>query len=40
MRLRDSDILRLNAVQLSFSSGDAPRTQELHMDSIQVRTQR
>jgi hypothetical protein len=39
MRLRDSDILRLNAVQLSFS-GDAARNQELHMDSIQVRTQR
>jgi len=41
MRLRDSDILRLNAVQLSFSATDgAPRPQELHMDSIQVRTQR
>jgi hypothetical protein len=40
MRLRDSDILRLNAVQLSFSAGGASRDQILNMDSIQVRTQR
>ena len=40
MRLRDSDILRLNAVQLSFSGDGAPRAQELNMDSIEVRTTR
>jgi hypothetical protein len=38
MRLRDTDILRLNAVQLSFSAGGAARDQELQVDSIQVRT--
>ena len=38
---RDSPILRLNAVQLSFSvSGGASQTQELDMDNIEVRTDR
>ncbi|HEY1304495.1 MAG TPA: hypothetical protein VGF24_13130 [Vicinamibacterales bacterium] len=40
MRLRDTDILRLNAVQMSFSAGDVPKAQELNIDSIEVRTQR
>lgn len=41
IKLRDSDILRLNAVQLSFSQGGGvPKTQELYMDSIEVRTAR
>jgi len=40
MKLRDSDILRLNSLQLSFSAGGVPQTQELHMDSIEVRTPR
>jgi hypothetical protein len=37
---RDSDVLRLNAVQLTFSNGAATRTQELHIDSLMVRTTR
>jgi len=40
MRLRDSDILRLNSLQLSFSAGGVPQTQELHVDSVEVRTSR
>jgi Polysaccharide lyase 14 len=39
LRLRDSDILRLNAVQLSFSAMP-PKSQELFVDSIEVRTAR
>ena len=39
LRLRDTDILRLNAVQLSFS-GVAPQQQELFVDSIEIRTSR
>lgn len=39
LRLRASDILRLNAVQLSFSA-TAPRPQELFVDSIEIRTAR
>jgi hypothetical protein len=39
LRLRDSDILRLNAVQLSFSA-TPPKPQELFVDSIEVRTAR
>jgi hypothetical protein len=39
LRLRDSDILRLNAVQLSFGA-DTPKPQELAVDSIEIRTSR
>ena len=40
MRLRDTDILKLNAVQMAFSAGGVPQTQVLNIDSIEVRTQR
>ena len=41
LSLRDSAILRLNAVQLTFSaSGGVARTQELHMDNLVVRNAR
>ena len=39
LHLRDTDILRLNAVQLSFSA-IAPQPQELFVDSIEIRTSR
>jgi hypothetical protein len=38
LRLRDAPILRLNAVQLTFSvSGGVPQTQELYVDNLLVR---
>jgi polysaccharide lyase-like protein len=39
LSFRSSDILRLDAVQLSFSAaGGAPQTQELDVDNVVVRT--
>ena len=41
LAFRDSEILRLNAVQLSFSAtGGVPQTQELDVDNLVVRTTR
>jgi hypothetical protein len=41
LTFRDSEILRLNAVQLSFSaSGGVPQTQELYVDNLVVRNTR
>lgn len=34
---RDSDILRLNAVQLTFSANAEPQARELHIDNVSVR---
>jgi len=38
--LRSSDILRLNSVQLTFSSGGVPQTQQLYVDHLVVATAR
>ena len=37
-RFRTSTILRLNAVQLTFSTGGAPQTQTLYIDDVVVAT--
>ena len=37
---RDSDVLRLNAVQLTFSTDAASQPRELHVDNISVRLER
>jgi hypothetical protein len=43
LKFRDSGILRLNAVQLSFSvglEGGTPRTQQMYVDNLLVRRTR
>jgi hypothetical protein len=41
LSFRDGPILRLNAVQLTFSvSGGVGHTQEIHVDDLVVRTAR
>jgi hypothetical protein len=41
LSFRDSEMLRLNSVQLSFSQGaGVPQAQELHVDNLLVRTVR
>jgi hypothetical protein len=39
IRFRDTDVLRLNAAQLSFSAGGngVPRSQQLDIDNVDVR---
>lgn len=37
LEFRDSDVLRLDAVMLSFSVGAAPRTEQLGVDDVVVR---
>jgi len=38
--IRNGDILRLNSVQLTFSSWGVPQTQKLYVDDIVVSTKK